>query len=131
VPFFATISFGAEAAKRPRPDYENEAQARGRDIYYVPLARLKNHSEFLSGLTSKRYRAQAMFGPGIGDAFQSLYEVVAAVQAHLPWLDAHWSSGCRNAAELWRRLKERGHGAPGLGGAHGAKASSAKRSAKI
>jgi ABC transporter substrate binding protein len=26
----------------------------------------------------------------------------------IPWLDAHWSSGCRNGAELWRRLKERG-----------------------
>jgi transposase len=31
-----------------------------------------------------------------------------SLEAHLPWLDAQWSSGCRNGAELWRRLKERG-----------------------
>jgi transposase len=27
---------------------------------------------------------------------------------HLPWLDDQWASGCRNGAELWRRLKARG-----------------------
>jgi len=31
-----------------------------------------------------------------------------SLEAHLPWLDAQWSSGCRNGAELWRRLKEQG-----------------------
>src|SRR5271165_5564507 len=34
-----------------------------------------------------------------------------SLDAHLPWLDAQWASGCRNGAELWRRLKEQGfHG---------------------
>jgi hypothetical protein len=74
------LSFESEGAERPRPDYENEAQARSRNIYYVPLARLKKHSEFLSDFMSKRYRAQAMFGAGIGGAFQSVHEVVGAVQ---------------------------------------------------
>jgi transposase len=31
-----------------------------------------------------------------------------SLDAHLPWLDAQWASGCRNGAELWRRLKEQG-----------------------
>jgi transposase len=26
------------------------------------------------------------------------------LQPHLTWLDAEWSAGCRNGAELWRRL---------------------------
>ena len=26
----------------------------------------------------------------------------------LPWLDDQWAAGCRNGAELWRRLTERG-----------------------
>jgi transposase len=27
---------------------------------------------------------------------------------HLPWLDAQWDAGKRNAADLWRRLKQQG-----------------------
>jgi len=32
----------------------------------------------------------------------------SSVDQHLPWLDDQWASGCRNGAELWRRLKARG-----------------------
>jgi len=32
----------------------------------------------------------------------------SSVDLHLPWLDDQWASGCRNGAELWRRLKARG-----------------------
>jgi hypothetical protein len=32
----------------------------------------------------------------------------SSLAAHLPWLDAQWSTGHRNAAELWRGLKEQG-----------------------
>jgi transposase len=28
-----------------------------------------------------------------------------ALEPHLAWLDAEWSAGCRNGAELWRRLQ--------------------------
>jgi transposase len=28
----------------------------------------------------------------------------SSLDLHLPWLDEQWASGCRNAAELWRRL---------------------------
>ena len=32
----------------------------------------------------------------------------SALDGHLPFLDAQWTSGCRNGAELWRRLKGQG-----------------------
>jgi transposase len=32
----------------------------------------------------------------------------SSLERHLPWLDAQWSSGCGNSADLWRRLKEQG-----------------------
>jgi transposase len=32
----------------------------------------------------------------------------SSLDGHLPWLDAQWSSGRRNGAELWRHLKEQG-----------------------
>ena len=32
----------------------------------------------------------------------------SSLDLHLPWLDDQWASGCRNAAELWRRLQARG-----------------------
>ncbi len=34
----------------------------------------------------------------------------STLEAHLPWLDAQWDSGCRKGAELWRRLRDRGFG---------------------
>nr|GAJ38042.1 hypothetical protein BDOA9_0206600 [Bradyrhizobium sp. DOA9] len=32
----------------------------------------------------------------------------SSLDLHLPWLDDQWASGCRNGAELWRRLTGRG-----------------------
>ncbi len=32
----------------------------------------------------------------------------SSLDHHLPWLDDQWASGCRNGAELWRRLTARG-----------------------
>jgi transposase len=32
----------------------------------------------------------------------------SSLDMHLPWLDAQWSAGCRNGADLWRRLKMQG-----------------------
>jgi transposase len=32
----------------------------------------------------------------------------SSLDVHLPWLDAQWSSGRRNGADLWRRLREQG-----------------------
>ena len=38
---------------------------------------------------------------GGGDVFRCRSNVL---QPHLAWLDTEWSAGCRNGAELWRRL---------------------------
>ena len=32
----------------------------------------------------------------------------SSLDVHLPWLDAQWSSGRRNGADLWRRLNQQG-----------------------
>jgi transposase len=32
----------------------------------------------------------------------------SSLDGHLPWLDDQWAAGCRNGAELWRRLTARG-----------------------
>jgi transposase len=29
----------------------------------------------------------------------------SSLDLHLPWLDDQWATGCRNGAELWRRLQ--------------------------
>ena len=42
---------------------------------------------------------------GRGDVFQTRQ---SSLEAHLPLLDEQWASGCRNGAELWRRLRARG-----------------------
>ena len=33
----------------------------------------------------------------------------SSLDLHLPWLDDQWASGCRNGAELWRRLTAHGY----------------------
>jgi len=32
----------------------------------------------------------------------------SSLKLYLPWLDARWASGDRNAAALWRQLKQKG-----------------------
>jgi transposase len=32
----------------------------------------------------------------------------SSLEPHLSWLDAQWAAGCRNGADLWRRLKSLG-----------------------
>ncbi len=34
----------------------------------------------------------------------------SSLEPHLPWLEAQWESGLRNATELWRRLRQAGFG---------------------
>jgi transposase len=42
---------------------------------------------------------------GGGDVFRSRSN---SLEPHLAWLDAEWAAGCRNGAELWRRLQPSG-----------------------
>jgi hypothetical protein len=32
----------------------------------------------------------------------------SSLELHLPWLDERWAAGDRNAAALWRQLKQNG-----------------------
>ena len=32
----------------------------------------------------------------------------SSLEAHLPWLDAQWDTGSRNATDLWRLIRQRG-----------------------
>jgi transposase len=36
----------------------------------------------------------------------------SSLDRYLPWLDAQWSAGLHNGADLWRRLQEQGSAAP-------------------
>ncbi len=42
---------------------------------------------------------------GGGDVFRCRSN---SLEPHLAWLDAEWAAGCRNGAELWRRLQASG-----------------------
>ncbi len=42
---------------------------------------------------------------GGGDAFRCRSNIL---EPHLAWLDVEWAAGCRNGAELWRRLSASG-----------------------
>ena len=42
---------------------------------------------------------------GGGDVFRCRSNTL---EPHLAWLDAEWATGCRNGAELWRRLRSTG-----------------------
>ncbi|HEY8611660.1 MAG TPA: ISL3 family transposase [Roseomonas sp.] len=53
---------------------------------------------------SRKLVRQAVRGTR-GDVFRIRQ---SSLDAYLPVLDAEWASGCRNGAELWRRLRDQG-----------------------
>jgi len=53
---------------------------------------------------SRKLVRQVIRGEGT-DVFRTRQ---SSLDLHLPWLDDQWVSGCRNGAELWRRLAARG-----------------------
>jgi hypothetical protein len=69
-----------EGSGRPRSEDETDDQARQLDSYYVPLVRLTKHSDLISGLMSKRYRANAVLGGEIEQAFQEITKVISRVR---------------------------------------------------
>jgi hypothetical protein len=72
--------FGGEAVARQRSVGETDDQARQLDSYYVPLARLRKHSELISGLLSKRYRSRAILGKDIDQAFQEIMKLTSRIR---------------------------------------------------
>jgi transposase len=53
---------------------------------------------------SRKLVREIVRGSG-GDVFRCRMN---GLEPHLAWLDAQWSAGCRNGAELWRRLRAAG-----------------------
>jgi transposase len=53
---------------------------------------------------SRKLVREIVRGEG-GDVFRCRSSML---EPHLAWLDAEWSAGCRNGAELWRRLRATG-----------------------
>jgi hypothetical protein len=70
-----------EATGRKRSQDESEEESRDRDIYFIPLARIKENSKFISNLMSKRHRSRAVLGDKIDEAFGSVHEGIIRVQA--------------------------------------------------
>jgi len=106
-----------EAAGRQRPENESEDMARDRDTYFVPLARIRENSEFISGLMSKKYRSKAVLGDEIDEAFAAVHEVIIRIQVSASTLSNMVGRG-RAAFErnegLWSRCEaDIWAGAPG------------------
>jgi len=98
------FSFGNEGETRKRREYENEAEARSRDGFYVPIVRIQKNSEFLSDLTSKKYRAQAVFQNEIHRAFELTVEVLNRIQIASNMLVEQVGQP-RLESEFWRKLE--------------------------
>lgn len=69
-----------EAVGRQRRENETEEEARNKDLYFVPLTRMSENREFLSGLMSKRYRSRALLGDNIDEAFEAVREAIIEIQ---------------------------------------------------
>jgi hypothetical protein len=98
------FSFGNEGESRKRREYENEAEARSRDGFYIPIDRIQKNSNFLSDLTSKKYRAQALYQNEIHRAFELTVEVLNAIQLASSMLVDNVGQG-RPDPEFWRKLE--------------------------
>lgn len=93
--------------RAPEPG-ETPGQAQSRDTYFVPLARIKRNSEFLSGMLSRRYRSKAAFGTEIDAAFQIVHEVLVSVQVSagtLMRLAGRFSERQQRNQVLWDRCE--------------------------
>ena len=51
----------------------------------------------------------------------------SSLEPHLPWLDAQWDGGVRNATDLWRRLKRQGFRGSFVSSVSGLPAAGARR----
>jgi hypothetical protein len=98
------FSFGDEGATRKRRDHENEAEATRRDGFYVPIVRIQKESDFLSDLTSKKYRAQAIFKSNVHHAFELVVEVLNTIQIASNMLVENVGQP-RSEPEFWRKLE--------------------------
>jgi hypothetical protein len=98
-------SFSPEGEKRHRASDETEPQAKARNTYFTPLARLEEHSELISTLMAKRYRMNALFGGAVERPFERLYDVLVQIQISArSMIRSITVDGSQDAPpDLWRR----------------------------
>ena len=65
----------------------------------VPIKQIVRRTGHSRGLVRKILRGQR------SEIFRTREN---SLEVHLPWLDAQWSAGQRNGAELWRQLRQHG-----------------------
>ncbi|WP_156527952.1 hypothetical protein [Bradyrhizobium stylosanthis] len=97
-------AFGDEGSSRPRQDAEYAGTARNRDIYFVPLERLRKEQEFLSSLFSRRYQARALFQGALEEAFQPAAEIVNSIRVAASMLIQYVGNQSHNPS-LFARLE--------------------------
>jgi hypothetical protein len=69
-------SFGKEGRTRKSENEESEEVKKQKDMYYIPIERLQNNSEFLGGFLAKQFVAAAQFGPKAKDSFDLITEAI-------------------------------------------------------
>jgi hypothetical protein len=73
--------FKGESTARVRAENETPNEASQLDAYFIPIARIAQHSDFFAGLRSKRYRSRALLGQPIDEAFETLDEALWEVRS--------------------------------------------------
>ena len=84
---------------------QHEGYLRREEAYSIIRALAKNGTpikEIVRRTGRSRKLVRDIVRGGGGDVFRCRSSVL---EPHLAWLDAEWSAGCRNGAELWRRLQ--------------------------
>jgi hypothetical protein len=74
------FAYGNEGTDRPRGKNETEEESQQKDAYFAPFARVVKHTDFIESFESKRYRAGAILGNGIDEAFQAIRDVIINIQ---------------------------------------------------
>jgi hypothetical protein len=94
-----------EAAERIKEPNEKQAEADKLDTYFVPLARMRKNTEFLSNMWSRRYRSRAVLGAAIDEAFEKVRDASLRIQVSASTLRDIVRSG-REAAENNKQMTQ-------------------------
>jgi hypothetical protein len=69
-------SFGGEGTTRKSEKEEFQQAKEAKDMYYIPVERLRRDGEFFAGFLSKQFTATAQFGPKAKESFNIFTEVI-------------------------------------------------------
>ena len=83
------MSWRGEAKERAPHPGENADEARLRDAYYAPNARLKEHRQTINDLLARKYRVAAWFGPEASAPFEGLRDIIMDIRIAADQLVEH------------------------------------------